>query len=303
VRTPRDVRVGLSYACPAVVDSEGPPLEAQRGEIEALFASAVDGTRFLLDVGEHVALAGRHALPFADAEAVVDELARLVGGAGSLVERLCCAGALCALLQLRLDEGAGFAEAFERARKEHPALAKEALADPPSASIDRLSRAMFRTLVKASEPGRATTAGRLGGVVGSLFGSGAVRLQGEGQTTREVRWREVERVAPGLGPDGEALFTRWLVGALEGLTFFGDAAFGLPLASGLDLLVISAAVGAFLARAYAVGAGRSTVALDDAKRALRQIQAGIQHRGAMPRAFGRALDATASLDLLREQLA
>ena len=42
---------------------------------------------------------------------------------------------------------------------------------------------------------------------------------------------------------------------------------------------------------------------DDVKAALRQVYAGVHHRAAMPPRFERALAATASLDLLRDELA
>ena len=86
------------------------------------------------------------------------------------------------------------------------------------------------------------------------------------------------------------------------MTFFGDAAFGLSIASGLDLTVLAAAVAALLARANAAAAGRDRVSVADAREAVRQVDAGLAHRSSMPPSFARALEATASLDLLREQL-
>lgn len=296
VRTPSSVRVGLSFACPAVVDAEGPTLDEQRSEIDATFASAVDGSRYLLQIGASVPLAVGLVLPWPDAERLLAEVSAVVAAESSLLAKLCRAGAVCALAQVALEEGRTFDEAMARARDGGAALVAEALAEPPS--VDRLSRALFRTLLKSTEPDRGGALGRIGGALASLAGATEVRLRG----AAPVRWRDVERVAPGLGSEGEALFARWLTMALGGLTFFGDAAFGLPIASGLDLLVLSAAVAVFLARAYAAGGGRSRVSLDDAKRALRQIDAGLQHRSSMPSSFGRALLATASLDLLREQL-
>jgi hypothetical protein len=61
-------------------------------------------------------------------------------------------------------------------------------------------------------------------------------------------------------------------------------------------------VAAFLARAYAAEARRAGVAPDVARAALRQLDAGLSHRSTVPAGFARALAATASLDLLREQL-
>jgi hypothetical protein len=119
---------------------------------------------------------------------------------------------------------------------------------------------------------------------------------------RRVAWSAAEAVAPGVGADGEALLARWMRMSIEALTFFGDAAFGLSLSDGLDLLVLGAAVAAFLARAHAAADGRRAIALDDVKRGLRQLDAGLTHRGAVPAGFARALAATASLDLLREQV-
>jgi Fe-S-cluster containining protein len=302
VATPAGVRVGLSFACPAVVDGEGPPLEEQRGDIEATFASAVDGTRYLLRIGDRVALAEGQELAFAEAASLVDALVAALDEDGPLAHRVCRVGALAALVQARLAEGQPFAAAFAAARAGRDALVDEALAEPPE--VDRLSRALHRTLLKSTEPGRQGTAGRLGGAMASLFGSGEVRLRdpSPGAPPRVVPWREAERVAPGLGAAGEALVARWLGDSLRAFTFFGDAAFGLSLAGGLDLKVLCAAVAAFLARANAAAAGRRAVELDDVKRALRQLDAGITHRSSMPPGFGRALAATASLDLLREQL-
>ena len=302
VATPAGVRVGLSFACPAVVDEEGPLLDAQRGEIEALFAIAVDGTRYLLRVGDEVEIGEGRTASYAQAEPLFDELAAALERDGRLVERVCRAGALAALLQARLGEQIPFARALDAARGGVEALVGEALGEP--AEVDRLSRALFRTLLKSTEPGRAGAMGRMGGALASLFGSGEVRLRGARPDAAPIAvpWKDVERVTPGLGADGEALYARWMGDSLRALTFFGDAAFGLSLAGGLDLKVLSLAVAAFLARAYAAARGAPVVALDDCKRALRQLDAGITHRASMPAGFGRALAATASLDLLREQL-
>jgi lysine-N-methylase len=308
VATPSAVRVGLSFACPAVIDAEGPRLEEQRGEIEALFASAVDDSRYLLHVGAEVTLAPGRAVAWADAERLLGEMLAALGDTTRpLVERVCHAGADAALVQAGLEEGRDFAAALAHAQAERERLIAEVLAEEPS--IDRLSRALFRTLLKSTEPGRHTAGGRVGGALAALLGTRVVKLQVPASVSPthstdeiEVAWKDVEAVRPGLGPDGEALLTRWLSNAIASCTFFGDAAFGLGLAAGLDLLVMSAAVAAFLARAHAAANRRTAVTLDDAKRGLRQLDSGLTHRSSMPRSFGRALEATASLDLLREQL-
>jgi Fe-S-cluster containining protein len=439
VATPTEVRVGLSFACPAVIDAEGPPLDEQRAEIEHLFAGAVDGTRYLLRLAEPIPLGGAQVLSWPEAARLLDELERAFAGepsavgpgavadhrvdndgahrrvdhdgadrradsdsdgadgrveSGGLARRLCRAGALAALVQAKLEAGARFDGALTAALAERDALTDEALAEPPS--VDRLSRALFRTLLRSTEPNPPGALARIGGALASLVSGGAVRLRGRGapssvkadasdptprggqaagsaktdthdsapggataagsadtgagdsepgrlpaagsaktdaqaamsvitdvgesasrgelaassvkadtpsgRAAREVRWADAERVAPGLGADGEALLGRWIAGALSSLTFFGAAAFELPIAGGLDLLVLSSAVAAFLARAYAADAGRARVALDDVRAALRQLDAGLSHRSSMPAGFGRALAATASLDLLREQL-
>jgi lysine-N-methylase len=296
VATPTGVRVGLSWACPAVVDGEGPRLDEQRGEIEALFSGAVDGTRYLLQVGGEVALHPARKLPWAQAEVLLGRMKAALHLSGSLVEKLCAAGALCALAQVALDDGKDFPTALAEAETGAAKLAAEALAAAPE--VDRLSRALFRTLLRTTEPGAASTFSRLGQVAQSLWGGGTVKLRGGA----EVALRDVERVKRGLGDGGERLFLRWLDGAFNGLTFFGDAAFGLSIASGLDLTVLAAAVAAFLARAHAAAAGRDSVSVADAREAVRQIDAGLAHRSSMPPSFARALEATASLDLLREQL-
>jgi lysine-N-methylase len=288
VATPAGVRVGLSWACPAVVDGEGPPLGEQRAEIDALFKSAVDGTRYLLSVGDEVLLGGERRLPWAEAEQL---LAAFPTG-GPLLSKLCGAGALSALVQVAMEEGRPFASALEDARARAPSLVTEALAAPPD--IDRLSRAMFRTLLSTTQP-RASAWTRLSQ---SLFGGGKIVLRGGG----EVALSAVEKVARGLDGEGEALVSRWVDGALAGLTFFGDAAFGLSIGGGLDFLALAAAVTVFLARAQAAANGRTRADLSGVRAALRQVDAGLSHRSSMPPGFARALDATASLDLLREQL-
>jgi len=295
VSTPTSVRVGLSYACPAVIDAEGTPLTEQRAEVDAVFAAAVDGTRYLLRIGDEVRLGDGVKLPWADAEVLIAELATAVRKDGTLLERVCGAGAICALTETQLQEGASFAVALEGARAGAAALVEEVLATPPEA--DRLSRALFRTLLKSTELGHSAV-GRMGNLFSSLLGGGSVHLR----TGGEVAWRAVEAVPPGLGAEGEALLARWFAGALESCTFFGDAAFDLSLAGGLDLLVLSASVCAFLARAYAAHESRTAVTYEDVKRGLRQLDAGLTHRGTMPRGFDRALAVTASLDLLRTQL-
>jgi hypothetical protein len=250
-----------------------------------------------LRAGDRVALAAGHALAWAEAEQLLGDLVAALAADGPLGGRVCRAGATVALVQAALEEGRPFDAALARARAEREALSAEALAEPPSPSIDRLSRAMFRTLLKSTEPGGASALGRLGGAFASLVGTRVVRLAGA-----EVPWRAAAAVRPGLDADGEALLTRWMQNAVESLTFFGDAAFGLPLAAGLDLLVLSAAVALFLARAHAAAAGRAAIAVEDARRGLRQLDSGLTHRSSMPGGFARALAATASLDLLREQL-
>jgi Fe-S-cluster containining protein len=296
VETPTEVRVGLSFACPAVVDAEGPLLADQQAEIEALWAASVKGTRFAMRAPDPTPLDDDVRLPWSQAQVLLDEIAGAVDGDGPLVKRICRAGALLACTLDSLAEKTVFADAMEIARESAEKLVYEALADPPA--VDRLSRAMFRTLLGATEPA-AGVGRRIGNLLSGLLGrGGSVRLR----TAREVSYAEVERVRAGLDEAGEELLGRWLVVSLEGLTFFGDAAFGLSVAGGLDLLVLSAAVTVFLARAYAAAAGRGAATLEDCKQALRQLDAGLTHRAQMPGALHKALRRTASLDLLREQL-
>jgi lysine-N-methylase len=289
VATPAGVRVGLSFACPAVLDGEGPPLAEQRGEIESLFAAAVDGTRYLLRMGERVRLSREREIAFAEAERLCAAFSEALASDALLIERVCRAGAINALVQNALADGKSFDDAFAAAKAGSATLAVEALAVPPE--VDRLSRAMFKTLLRST----ANDPGALGRVARVFSSSVDLRFE-----NRSVAWRAIEAVRPGLPADGEALLARWMRMQIDALTFFGDAAFGLSLSDGLDLLVLSAAAAVLLARAHAVG--RGAVALDDVKRGLRQVDAGLTHRGAMPPGFDRALAATASLDLLREQL-
>lgn len=295
VATPTEVRVGLSWACPAVAD-EGAPLVEQAAEVEAVFRAAVDGTRYLLRVGETVALGAGVSLPWAQAAVLLAELDAAFAAPGPLARRICRAGAVCALVLARLGEGASFDEALAHARAERDPLIDGALAQPPA--VDRLSRALFRTLLRTTEPESGAVA-RAGGVVAALFGASTVRLRHAGGPA-EVRAKDL---APcGLGEAGEAVLAAWFAEGLRGLTFFGDAAFGLSVAAGLDLRVLEAAVAAYLARAYAAAEGRAHVEAVDVRRGLRQLEAGLTHRSNMPARFDRALEATASLDLLREQL-
>ena len=294
VTTPEDVRVSLSFACPAVVDGEGPPLGEQRAEIARTY-QAIAGSPYRLAVADSVALTESCRLPWSDAARLLDAAVTALERDGRLVERLCRAGAVVALTVARIDEGAPFAEALAAARAGGDALAAEALAAPPRS--DRLSRALLRTLVQSTAPGGSATGSRLWGALASLGNGGRIRLVGG-----EVTQAEVERVAPGLGADGEALLLRWIGSELRGLTFFGGAAFELSIAGGFDLLTLTCAAVAQVARAYAARASRVAVSRDDVKAALRQVYAGVHHRAAMPPRFERALAATASLDLLRAQL-
>jgi hypothetical protein len=283
-----------------VLDGEGPPLVEQRAEIEALFASAVDGTRYLLPLHDEVKLEPERPLAWADASRLLDGVAQALESPGTLSERVCRAGALVALTMARMGEGLAAPAALEAARAGRDELVREVLAEPPE--VDKLSQAMFRTLLTSTEPGRGAI-GRIGGTLALLFGGGEVRLRaGDGSEGGRVAARKIAAVKAGLSPDGMALLSRWLADGVRALTFFGEPAFGLPIAGGLDLKVLSAAVAIYLARANAAANGRAEVSLEDLKRGLRQLEAGLTHRGAMPPGFDRALSATASLDLLREQL-
>lgn len=296
VATPTEVRVGLSFACPAVVDGEGPPLDEQRADIEKLYQNSIQNTHYLIRVPAELTLTEGVKLAWSDARQLIAALADAFATEKTLVRQAGLACALMALVETKMAEGVEFAQAFSSAQAGAVALLDEALAAPPT--VERLSNALFRTLVKVTVLG-STAKGRVGNVFSALFGGGKVELRSGG----EVAWNDAEAVAPGLGADGEALFARWFVDAIESCTFFGDPSFGLSLSSGLDLLIVSAGVGAFLARAEAAHAGRKTVTFEDAKRGLRQLDAGITHRAQMPPRFERALSATDSIDLLRVQLA
>lgn len=269
VATPAGVRVGVSWACPAVVDGEGAPLAEQAAEIEALFHASVNGTRWLLPIGETVALAPGVTLAFADAAALVEALAAAVEEPGPFARRACRAGALCAIVQARLGEGRAFAIALADARAGREALVDEALAEP--AKSDRLSRALLRTICSSAS---APAAGWKRFT--ALFG---------GETLRP----------PGLPAGGEALLARWLSDGLRGFTFFGVPSFGLSIAAGLDLQVLAAAGAIHLQR-------QRDGSLDDLKHGLRRLEAALHHRANVPGGFERALARTASLDLLREEL-
>jgi Fe-S-cluster containining protein len=298
VATPSQLRVGLSFACPAVVDGDGPLLAESRAELEQLHG-AVAATSYLLHVGDEVPLTPAHLLSWPQAERLVDDWTRALRGDGSLVERLCRAGAACALTIAKLDDGAGFEDAWTAALAGRDALVEEALSEPPE--VDRLSRALLRTIVDTTAPGGRGRSWRVWGTLAALAGSGGVRVV-DGAELVTVARSELARVAPGLGVDGEGLLARWIAADLESLTFFGAACFDLTLAGGLDLLTLSCAAVAVVARAHAACARRAAIAVDDVKRALRQVYAGVHHRAAMPPGFARALGATASLDLLRAEL-
>jgi len=295
VATPTEVRVSLSFACPAVIDGEGPLVAEQRADVERLYAS---GSPYRMSVEAEVALAESRRVAWSDAARLLAEVSRALGSDGALVERLCRGGAVAALTIAKLDEGRTFDDALASAVDGRDALARDALAAPPR--IGRLSRALLRTLVESTAPGARGVGSRLFGAlasVASFGGGGQLRIAGG-----EVAPADVDRVARGIGPDGEVLVLRWLDAEIHGLTFFGSAAFDLTLAGGLDLLTLAAAAVARVARAYAAHAGRAAVARDDVKAALRQVYAGVHHRAAMPPRFERALAATASLDLLRDEL-
>ena len=249
-----------------------------------------------MSVGAELALTGSRTLPWADARLLLAEVSTALNSGGALLERLCRAGALVALTIAKLDEGRPFADAFAAARDGRDALARDALAAP--LATDRLSRALLRTLVESTAPGARGGGSRLWGALASLGGGGGrVRIAGG-----EVAAADVDRVAPGIGADGEALLVRWLDAEVHGLTFFGGAGFDLSLAGGLDLLTLTAAAVVRVARACAANAGRTAVARDDVKAALRQVYAGVHHRAGMPPRFERVLAATASLDLLRAEI-
>lgn len=291
VATPTAVRVGLLYTCPAVLDAEGAPLADQRADLDALFAGAVEGTRYLSRIGDEVPLGETVKLPWRHAERLIAVLAETVRGEGTLLERVCRAGAIAGSLESALREGAAFEAALEDARASSGEVLAQILAEPPA--VDRISRVLFRVLIKGTQ--LVTTARRVGNVFSSFFGGGDVRLRAGGQ----VAWRKVEAVAPGVGPEGEALIARWLADSLESCTFFGDGTLDLSLLDGLRLLVLSAAAAAFLARAHAAVDSRASVTFDDVRRGLRQLA----YRGDMPDAFRRAIASSSSLDLLRTQLA
>jgi Fe-S-cluster containining protein len=295
VATPTEVRVSLSFACPAVIDGDGPPLGDQLDEVERTWR-AVEGSPYRLHVDGEVALVETRRLLWADAAALLAETSRALATDGALVERLCRAGATVALTIARLDEGRAFAAALDDARAGRDQLVRDALAAPPAP--DRLSRALLRTLVESTAPGTRGSGSRLLGALASLgSGGGRVRISGG-----EVAQADVDGVARGFPADGEALLVRWLGAELHGLTFFGPAGFDLSLAGGLDLLTLITAAVARVSRAYAAHAGRTAVARDDVKAALRQVYAGVHHRAAMPPRFERALAATAGLDLLRDEI-
>jgi hypothetical protein len=295
VATPTEVRVSLSFACPAVIDGEGPLVGEQRDEVERLYA-AIAGSPYRMNVDGEVALTESRKLLWSDAATLLADVSGALRSDGTLVERLCRGGALVALTIAKLDDGRTFGDALAAAREGRDALVRDALAQP--SAVDRLSRALLRTIVESTAPGTRGSASRLLGALASLGGGrGRVRIVGG-----EVAQGDIDRVGRGIGGEGEALLVRWLDAEIHGLTFFGGAAFDLTLAGGLDLLTLTAAAVARVARAYAAQAGRPSVARDDVKSALRQVYAGVHHRAAMPPRFERALAATASLDLLRDEL-
>jgi lysine-N-methylase len=308
VRTPDgEVRVGVSHACPAVLDGEGPTLEEQRGELERLWREAAEGTPFVLRVDERVQLTSASSLPWAEARVVLDAVEAAFAEPGPLATRFARAGALVVLAAGAMLDGKSFRAAWDDARSGRDALVADVMARPPD--VDRLSRGLFRALVGAARRRSGGFAARLGEAVGAVaaaLGGGsapsvtlAPRQLGAPAIT--VEGAEIARVTPGIGDEGEALVVRATRAALSSLEYFGDAAFGLPVAGGLDLLALEASLVAWIARAEAAADRRREVALEDVKRALAQV-ASIRHRGAMPSGLARALDATATIDLLREQL-
>jgi Fe-S-cluster containining protein len=296
VQTPTEVRVGLSFACSAVLDATGPLLSQQRDEIEALYTTAIAGTKLAHRVGDTVALTPRLKLPWTDAARLIADVVAQLRTEAPLVEKLCCAEALLLVLEEELAHRRPFDEALETARTEHAATVAQLLSEPPDTTLG--ARALFRTLCRAFEDDESARS-RVWSILVAASGGGArVRLP-----DGVVPVAALERVAPYLPDEADALYSRWITLNVESLGFFGESVRNLSLVAGFQLLTMGAAVAMYLARAHAALHGRAFVSIDDARFGLRQAERCIHHSSRqIPRWLERALLSTSCLDVLRLQI-
>ena len=292
VSTPTGVRVGASFSCPAV-EVEGTTLSEQSAEIVALFERVASSHS--VSVGERVPFDREHTISFSDCESLVSAMLDCLRVPASAVEKILRAVATVALVQDGLIKGDTFS--LELAIERRQELIGQVLSEPPSP--DRLSRALFRTLLASTAPGYSSGGSflRSMGALGSLLGKNSVALRGG-----SVPAKEIETVSRDLDEEVQSLIARWMSATLESFTFFGAAAFGLPFSSGVELLMLSLSVALYLARGYAALERRNRVTVEDLRRGLRQMDAGVMHREAMPDRLARTLEASDALALLREQL-
>src|SRR5439155_2277209 len=208
VETPTSVRVGVSFACPGVLDRQGPRLADQRADVEALYASAVAGSSLVMRVPESVALDGRHALAWSDAELLLDDMAAALAQDRPLVERVARAGALPTLVGLALDKGRTFERARAGALAGAQLLTERILSQP--ALPDSVSRTLLRGVVHSTTFGKGALE-RVSGVMASLVGKGTLRLRDGTSAT----FRAAAAVSADLDEASEGLLASWLLATVQ----------------------------------------------------------------------------------------
>lgn len=210
-RTPDGLNVGVSFACPVVVDDEGPSVESQRADVVAEYASDPEPDRAI----ESVRLDAGTPMKWETYRAVESALdAILARDDGDVARGLIAGHAWLGMLSRFIEELRREAEArgepppdadesakayMERTRKDEFQLAFR-VADRPAAS-PALKRMLIGTFVAfrgALRPGqgRLTTAGRLAWLnLRHFLRVGALRLPPHNE---RVPWREMKRASSDL---------------------------------------------------------------------------------------------------------
>ncbi|MFP4057158.1 MAG: YkgJ family cysteine cluster protein [Candidatus Brocadiia bacterium] len=286
--TPVGVFVGCRFSCPAVVRGKGPPLEAQRGEIERLRREYV-GIYSPRPEPERVRFFGRYELSWHDVLRLEDQLVAFLG-----IDELSVARRLlaCRRLVRRFVGLALTREEGTRVGVEPEAIVEEVrlerLEAKPLSSMERvLLRLLTATFLGAELPsfrerprGRrlVTRLGKLGGRMELAVGRGRLRLPGVDAAVPVGETAAVDCAA--IDAPSAGMLERYFAAKVASQGFFGRSFFGRSFVSGMDFLACVYGTIVWVAAAHAVAGGRRDLGADDVAYAIRQVDYGFNYIGA-----------------------
>lgn len=268
-------RVGIRYACPSAAANKGRPL-AEHAEMARNAAQLLEADAKFPPTPELPQLRRGTTVPWPIALRLIEGIDELLADADTPIEcrlrqvlafaGMCKPATFTTLTGEMFDD---FVEVMTGAATEEVPSPTEAISPPTwvGRMLFRPILALYARKDHGPEAGVAKR-GRLTRIRAAWkFARGKGTIPKLHAKIADLTFADVEKPSGKLGPDAEALLTRYFRVKVQSGQFFGRTNYGFPFWDGLETLLLTFPVILWLSRAFAGTRSRDT-AIEDAIRAV-----------------------------------